>query len=38
MNRITRDKLELRRESVDLADVVTAAVDACRSLGTRPGS
>jgi PAS domain S-box-containing protein len=33
VNRITRDKLELRKESVDLADVVTAAVDACRSLG-----
>ncbi len=33
VNRITRDKLELRKERVDLADVVTAAVDACRSLG-----
>jgi PAS domain S-box-containing protein len=32
VNRITRDELELRREAVDLAGVVRAAVDACRSL------
>jgi two-component system CheB/CheR fusion protein len=32
VNRITRDKLELRKEPVDLADVVKAAVDSC---GTR---
>ena len=33
VNRITRDKLELRRERVDLADVVRAAVEARRTLG-----
>jgi PAS domain S-box-containing protein len=32
VNRITRDELELRKEAVDLADVVGAAVDACRSM------
>jgi PAS domain S-box-containing protein len=33
VNRITRDKLELRKERLDLADVVKAAVEACGSLG-----
>lgn len=32
ISRITRGKIELRLESVDLADVLTSAVDTCRSL------
>jgi PAS domain S-box-containing protein len=32
VNRITRDKLELRKEDVDLGELVKAAVDACGSL------
>jgi CheY-like chemotaxis protein len=31
VNRITRDELELRKERVDLAGVVRAAVESCRS-------
>jgi two-component system CheB/CheR fusion protein len=33
VNRIARDKLELRRERIDLAEVVRTAVEACQSLG-----